>query len=53
MVDYPLPYESLNLQLELERINILYKIIQQDSEGTLYGKIRLLLQWSLGKTIRA
>ena len=50
---YAVPNESLNLQLELERISVDYKITSQNSEGNLYGKTRLLYQWSLDKTIRA
>jgi hypothetical protein len=50
---YAVPNESLNLQLELERISVVYKITSQNSEGNLYGKTRLLYQRSLEKTIRA
>jgi hypothetical protein len=52
MVYYPFPYESLNLQPDLERINVVYKNVL-NSEGALYGKTRLLHQWSLDKTIPA
>lgn len=53
-MDYcPVPNESLVLQLNLERIRVIYKITLQNSEGTVYGKTRLLHQWSLDKTIQA
>ena len=32
---YAVPNESLNLQLELERISVVYKITSQNSEGNL------------------
>ena len=50
---YSVPNQSLILQLDLERISVVYKITLQNSEGTLYGKTRLLHQWSLDKTIQA
>ena len=49
---YASPNESLILQLDVERIIVDYKITLRNSEGNLYGKTRLLHQWSLGKTIR-
>ena len=48
---YASPNESLILQLDVERITVDYKITLRNSEGTLYGKTRLLHQWSLDKTI--
>ena len=50
---YAVPNESLILQLDVERISVVYKITLRNSEGTLYGKTRLLHQWSVDKTIRA